>query len=131
MQPVRITEAFEVREFTKPREGRVCVELLKPLEYHVGDADSSEVIIVPVGYVTDFASVPRGLWNVFPPLGPWARAAIVHDYICDTEALRAIYSSKDAAKIFKEAMEVLGVPAWKRQIMYQAVLNFGPKWDKK
>lgn len=129
MIPVRITEAFEVRELPTIREGRCCVELLKPLEYHVGSADSSDVIIVPAGYVTDFASIPRGLWNIFPPLGPWARAAIVHDYICDH--LRDRYTSREAARIFKEAMKVLGVPAWKVESMYQAVKHFGPQWGKK
>ena len=32
--------------------------LLEPLEYHVGAADSTEIIVVPEGFRTDFASVP-------------------------------------------------------------------------
>lgn len=131
MQPVRITDAFEVRELPHAREGRVCVQLLKPLEYRVGSANSDEIITVPTGFITDFASIPRGLWNVFPPLGPWARAAIIHDYLYCSNGQSGKYSKKQADHIFKEAMKVLSVPAWQREIMYRAVVMFGARgWGK-
>jgi hypothetical protein len=88
----RITDAFDVHEHSGLRGGRVLVELVKPLEYHVGSDDSTDVIIVPAGYVTDFASVPEGLWNLFPPLGMWARAAIIHDYLYSTGGIDGRYT---------------------------------------
>ncbi|EOK4349625.1 DUF1353 domain-containing protein [Escherichia coli] len=42
------------------------------------------MISVPVGYVTDLASVPRILWSVFPPHGRYAKATIIHN--CCTTA---------------------------------------------
>lgn len=96
-------------------------ELLAPFEYHIGDFPSDRVIEVPAGYVTDFASVPRALWAVFPPHGPWAKAAIVHDYLYDY----AIGTRARADLIFLEAMQVLGVPRWRRYLMYWAVRAFG------
>ena len=98
-------------------------ELHVPLEYHVGHADSSEVITVPEGFITDFASVPRAFWWLLPPAGKYAGAALVHDYLYRTH----LYSRKDADDIFLEAMEVLQVPRWKREIMYYAVRMFGWK----
>lgn len=40
------------------------------------------VIIVPAGFITDFASIPRVFWSIpgFSPSGPLAVAAILHDF---------------------------------------------------
>lgn len=111
--------------FTSPADLRMLEgrkwELLAPFEYHVGQYPSDDVIRVPAGFVTDLASVPRALWWMIPPHGRYAKAAIVHDYLYD----QAIGTKEYADKVFLEAMEVLGVPAWKRRIMYAAVVAFG------
>src|SRR5690554_5881085 len=40
-----------------------------------------ETYIVPAGYIWDGASIPRLLWNIFPPNDPaYWRAACFHDY---------------------------------------------------
>ena len=70
----RITEQPLVRFL-----GNGIWRLEEPFEYHVGGEKSHDVIVVPVGFVTDFASVPRAFWSLYPPTGPWAPAAIVHD----------------------------------------------------
>lgn len=85
-----------------------------------------EIIVVEKDYCTDFASVPRVMWRVFPKDGPWSHAAIVHDFLCDRK-FRDIDSRK-AAKIFHEAMGYLPVPQWKRHAMYWAVCLCGPRW---
>lgn len=85
--------------------------------------DSSlETITVPAGFVTDFASVPKLLWNLLPPTGQYGKAALVHDYLYRTHG----YSSKIVADaIFFEAMKALGVGRCTRNIMYLAVHLFG------
>lgn len=127
----RITGAFRVEEVPgQLRGGRQCVKLLEPLEYHVGSEDSSEVITVPAGFVTDFASVPYPFRNMFPALGPWARAAIVHDWLYDQGGLGR-YTRLQCDRIFLEAMTVLGVPAWKRTLMFRAVrIGGGSGFDR-
>lgn len=42
--------------------------------------DDGIVVRVPVGFCSDFNSVPRGLWNVFPPW-EYPNAGIVHDWL--------------------------------------------------
>lgn len=37
----------------------------------------------PAGLVTDFASIPRWFWPVFPPTGHYQHAAVAHDRLCD------------------------------------------------
>lgn len=124
LPPVRITEAFVVRE--RPdvpcRDGRVCVETLEDLQYHVGSETSQDVIIVPAGFVTDFASIPPACWSLIgPPLGRHARAAIIHDYLYDTGGYGGRYTRARSDEIFLEAMAVLKVSWLKRSLMFRAV----------
>jgi hypothetical protein len=57
--------------------GDTTWELRSPVTY-IGDYGT---YTVPVGYVTDFASVPRPLWILFPQSGRWDTAAVVHDWL--------------------------------------------------
>ncbi len=101
--------------------------LVEPFRYHVGSYPSETIIAVPKGFITDFASVPRPFWNILPPWGRYGKAAVVHDFCYR----RAICTRKRCDKIFLEAMKVLGVPGWKRYVMYLAVRAFGfVAWQK-
>lgn len=83
---------------------------------------SIATITVPAGFVTDFASVPKVLWNLLPPTGPYGKAAVIHDYLYRSYG----FSSKIVADaIFLEAMKALGVGRCKRNVMYLAVHLFG------
>lgn len=118
------------------RDGRCTWKVASPIRYDVGEEGSGETITVPAGATTDLASVPRPAWTIFPPDGPWLKAAVVHDFLYRTKGTcwwdgfngrtRAKpYSRKEADGVFREAMGVLGVPAWKRVILYQALRLFG------
>ncbi len=105
--------------------GKRPYELQLPYRYDSLLLD--EVITVPVGYRTDFASIPRVFWRILPPHGPYVPAAVVHDWLCDLRGSTGIDSAATHA-VFLEAMEVLRVPAWKRATMYRAVRLFGPRF---
>ncbi|HAK7810146.1 TPA: DUF1353 domain-containing protein [Salmonella enterica] len=92
----------------------------EPFEFYLSD-DNSDVISVPAGFITDLASVPRIFWTFMPPDGKYAKAAIIHDYLYDN----ALRTKKEADRIFLDGMTVLGVPEWKRIVMYLAVRIFG------
>ncbi|ECC7442679.1 TPA: DUF1353 domain-containing protein [Salmonella enterica subsp. enterica serovar Newport] len=92
----------------------------EPFEFYLSD-DNSDVISVPAGFITDLASVPRIFWTFIPPDGKYAKAAIIHDYLYDN----ALRTKKEADRIFLDGMTVLGVPKWKRIVMYLAVRIFG------
>lgn len=96
-------------------------ELAEEMEYHVGSFPSDEIIKIPIGFRTDFASVPRLFWGILPPVGKYAKAAVLHDYIC----FERMYSRKKCDDIFLEAMKVLKVKRPIRNIMYWAVRIFG------
>jgi hypothetical protein len=89
--------------------------------YEVGDEGSADFIDVPKGFATDFASVPRPLWWIFPKWDIYGNAAVIHDFLYyDQKRSRA-----GADKVFLEAMGVLDVPAWRKYTLYYAVSWFG------
>jgi len=85
---------------------------------------SGDVIYVPAGFVTDFASVPWFFRRLIPPAtGRYRRAASLHDYIYRETTLDIPRGVGD--EIFLEAMIADGVPEWQRTTMYHAVDKFG------
>lgn len=119
------TKPLDLRFLDAPLKERPFM-LLTEFEYHVGGLDSGEVITVPRGYRTDFASIPRFFHRLLNPVGRHGKAAVIHDWLCD--APEKEYNYIEAADIFGEAMEVLGVPKWKRSIMVMAVKMGGPRF---
>lgn len=109
---------FLLRLTTERRWGRAVYELVADLTYDGGGIH----VRVPAGYRTDFASVPRGLWNLFPPSGPYAPAAVVHDYLCENSALCSRFL---ADAVFRELMRRLGVPWYIRLPVYYAARFYG------
>ena len=83
-------------------------------------------LVVPAGYRTDMGSIPWFFTRLFPKVGQHNLACVVHDYMITH--MSNDYDSKFAAKVFREALIVLGVPAWRRNSMYYAVRYLGPKF---
>lgn len=92
-------------------------------------SDRFQPVRVPKGFETDFASVPRAVWWLFPPDGQYAQSAVTHDYLYqmrkDLTFKGPKRSRKECDQIFLEAMETLGVNAFTRNSMYAAVRGFG------
>ena len=60
--------------------------VVKQLEYRIGD--TQDKIVVPAGFVTDLASIPRAFWGpplFLTPAGQYSRASIIHDYLYWTQ----------------------------------------------
>jgi len=100
-------------------------KLIEEFDYYVSEGPDAEIIRVPAGFVTDFASIPRGLWNIFPPTGKYGKAAVIHDYIYvmggRIPGSSKVYTKLDADMIFRDAMKILGVSWFVRNVMYMAV----------
>ena len=78
---------------------------------------SGGVIQVPIGFISDLASVPRVFWRILPPWdGQYAEAAVVHDYLW-----KKGFPKSYANFVFKELMTRRGVAFWKRWLMWGAV----------
>lgn len=77
-------------------------------------------IHIPIGFSTDFASIPRALWRVIAPTDRHiAKAAVVHDFLYRTPEWQG--TRQQADNELREAMNCLGAPWWKRQMVYAGV----------
>lgn len=77
--------------------GSKIYEIKEEFSYHIGDYERPLAIVcVPVGYYTDFASIPKFSQFLFKPDGPWAKAAVVHDFL--------YMEVKDVSKVVKDSI---------------------------
>lgn len=101
-------------------------ELTSELVYEGSLNGGSLRVRVPEGFITDFASVPRFFWRVFPPIGDWMRAAAMHDYLYEKTRV----SKTLADTLFWEGLKADRVGRLTRLLMYWAVRVFGG-WKRK
>jgi hypothetical protein len=84
---------------------------------------------VPVGFVTDFASVPRPFWALIPPSGLYTQAAIAHDYMYWFQGDLG-WKRDDADEVFGHFMADLGVGSMTRATILGAIrVAGGVAWD--
>jgi len=90
--------------------------LTQPFRY----AHGLEVLEVPAGFVTNFASIPRIARVLITGHGKDRYAATLHDYLYSIK-----YDRREADAIFLEAMEVCKVGFFTRHAMHKAVRAAG------
>jgi len=87
-------------------------ELLEEYESHNGN------VTVPVGFISDGATIFWALRWLFSPTGKYFGATIIHDYIIEGEGQG---DWDKANKEFEEEMHHLSVDNWMKSIMVWAV----------
>ncbi|RUM91066.1 MAG: hypothetical protein DSZ27_07345 [Thiomicrospira sp.] len=75
---------------------------------------------VPVGFISDGATVPRILWPIFPPIGRYLKATLVHDYY-----LMRGFERRQCDIWFRECLEELSISPWRVTAMFYAVRGYG------
>lgn len=117
----RFLQLPHLSKVSEPTVGRARWRLETDLVYQDG---KGRRWVVYAGYITDYASVPR------LPMAYWLTgdtahmAAVLHDYLC-TDYYPDRMTWREAADLFREAMEAEGVPRVRRWAMYWAVRIFG------
>jgi len=83
-------------------------------------------VSVPIGFVTDFASIPQAFWSLLRPDGEYAYAAVIHDYLYWTQDRpRSV-----ADQTFKFAMQDFEINAVTANTIYSAVrVAGGSAWN--
>lgn len=115
--------------------------LQAPLSYDLGHLNSAETVVVPAHFVTDFNSIPRGLWNIFPPT-QYGKSSIIHDWLYEGGFIAVIdgvyerHITPTKARVdalYRETLAVEGCPLIKRYAMWFGVrLNIrGGHWGRK
>ena len=97
--------------------------LVSPISWepNLAEPQNLQPVLVPTGFVTDFASIPRVFWSLLKPDGEYAYAAVVHDYLYWMQS----HPRDEADEILKFAMQDLKVAGLTVNAIYEAVHLFG------
>lgn len=116
-------------------DGIHCKTLLA-FRYYCGEGKTGITIEVPAGFTYDKASVPSlarvVLWilvalRLFPPLGKFARPALLHDYLYRTQLVSRFL----ADAIMRDAARSIGIKLFPRWVYWFAVRVGGATaWNK-
>lgn len=89
---------------------------VEDMTYVIGSTDDR--IVVPKGFVTDFASIPQPLWSLgLTPYGQYSRAAIVHDFLYWSQGCTKAQSDR----LLVIAMKESNVSGFDEFLVYQGV----------
>src|SRR6267142_216037 len=113
---VRFENALDVR-FIDGHNWRVDEDFYYYTDVHLSGYISDQVVVLR-GFTTDFASIPRLLWNILPPIGSYGKAAVVHDCLYRTKGLA---TRAEADRVLLEAMKASGVDWLTRWVIYVGV----------
>ena len=115
-----------IREVMKMQYGNVFY-LHEPFRFSFEEVVDGRAVPhayeVPVGFMTDFASIPRPLQSLFSQLDLHVEAAVGHDYLYREK----VVDRKLADQVFLAAMQKVQVPVIKRGLMYAGV-RVGAAW---
>ena len=84
-------------------------------------------VTAPIGFVTDFASIPRAFWSLLRPDGDYTYPAIIHDYL---------YWFQDSDRITSDNILLFGmtdfaIPKLTSTAIYDAVrVAGGSAWNE-
>lgn len=106
-----------------PETNRLMWRVKRPYRYECTIRGRKYVICIPVGFITDLASIPQEVWSLYGPYGTYTLAAILHDYLTGTQ----LYSWKECDDIFYHAMKWVEptTPLRTRMIFYHFVRALG------
>ncbi len=114
-------------------------EVLDTFTYYL-DNNKEALLKVEQGFITDFASVPRVFWSIYPPFGRYTKCAVLHDRLCvaflnkelwnnvavDKDKLPVALQNRfvrryEADKLFLDSMKAIKVNAFTRFVLYASV----------
>jgi len=89
---------------------------------------SLDIISVPKGFSTDFASIPKVFWNLLSHDSPQIREpSVIHDWLYTQ---KVIYTRKQADQILRSAMLEVGANRFIANTVYYGVRWFGGSYWK-
>jgi hypothetical protein len=97
---------------------------ISPITYR--DDELGVGVFIPMGEMSDGASVPRFLWWFMPPWGDRSTlAALLHDYLqrrlVDGDPHHGADTDELVDRHYHRALLALGVPGWKAALAYAGV----------
>lgn len=98
----------------------------RDIKWLPGADQDGPTVVVPAGFVTDLASIPRIFWSLLPRDGAYTFPAIVHDYLYWTQE----HPRKTADRVFRYGMDDMNISTRASWAIYSAVRVGGKgAWD--
>lgn len=110
--------------------GKTYYRVVPGFRYYIGKEDSDKYVDIPTGFLTDGASVPFLFQVLIPTLGEYSQATTLHDFLCEryeiTQVINGVPTQvkidrAEIDRILYEAMRVLEVAAWRRNVIQVGV----------
>ena len=89
----------------------------KEIRWSPGPGQDGTAVVVPAGFVTDLASIPRVFWSLLPTDGAYTFPAIIHDYLYWTQK----YPRDTADSVLRYGMDDFKVSRAVALAIYTAV----------
>lgn len=89
----------------------------KEIRWKPGPSQKGPEVVVPAGFVTDLASIPRVFWSLLPTDGAYTFPAIVHDFLYWTQPCER----KVADMVLRHGMDDMKVSGTVATAIYAAV----------
>lgn len=96
------------------RDGRQLWQVVDDDFIYQSDV-AGQTITVPMGFITDFASIPQACLSMFGEIAQ--RPSVIHDFLYT----KVIVPRGIADKVLLEAMELTGVSWLQRKMIYAGV----------
>ncbi len=125
-----IDKPFELKIFSKANSPYYCLEnKFISISFSSGKKRwETETFMIPEGFKTDLAKVPKLLQGFYPPTGTinnqYGTPALLHDYLYSTKS----FDRKICDLIFLQAMKQNKCKFLTRYLFYFAVRIFGNKY---
>lgn len=115
---VCFSERAIVKQTGKKQSGRAEYELMANFCFFVSGNMGTFFYTIPKGFIHDFASIPFGARNIFPPDDPeYSDSTIMHDWLYGG----ALCNRKQADELFLSGMAERKTNAIRRAIIFSCV----------
>lgn len=116
-------------------EGEVLFELLLDTVFDITFRGQTFQILIPKGFKTNFASVPKKFRNVISNVGKYNKDYLVHDWLynkyVDVKLFGKSFTKSDADVLLREMLKFDGMGLVDRNLVYYSVKWFGKEYWKR
>jgi len=118
---MRIIDGVIIARYMQEQYKEILWEIREPI---CVELSNGEVLVIPCGFVTDFASVPRIFWSLIAPVGHYNLASVIHDWFYTYKTKTRKFADREFLNWMNFTIPKTKFRNW---LMYACVRLFGSK----